>query len=287
MAKRDGKGAGAKASRGRGKSKRKKKTIAAKADRHALYQRAVQDPDTDAATLAKIYRKIRKEKATVLREDFCGTACLATSWASKRKDRRSIGVDLDGPTLAWGQRNNVDPAGPEIASRVQLIKGNVLDGGGPKADITCALNFSYSIFKRRADLLAYFKTARKTLSPRGIFVVDVLGGTEAMGPDENVHDLGEFTYRWEQEYFDPLTHDFQCWIHFAFKDGSKLDRAFGYTWRLWMMPELADLMIEAGFSSVHRLWEKTDRKGEGNGTFFEPKRAENQESWWTYLVAER
>ena len=38
------------------KGKAKKASMADKADRHALYERAVQDPKTDAATLAKLYK---------------------------------------------------------------------------------------------------------------------------------------------------------------------------------------------------------------------------------------
>lgn len=266
---------------------RRRQTLASKADRHRLYERAVQDPDVDAEVLGKLYRRFRKSEPKVLREDFCGTGLLATTWAKGKKGRRSIGIDLDRPTLQWGRHNHVEAAGPDVAGRVQLIEANVLDGKGGKADISCALNFSYQVFKQRPDLLRYFKAARKCLKPSGIFVLDVLGGSEAMGEDENVHDMGDFTYRWEQALFDPLTHEFECHIHFEFPDGSKISPAFSYFWRLWTVPELTDLLYEAGFSTVRRLWERTDRKGDGTGVFYEPKRVENQESWWTYLVAER
>jgi SAM-dependent methyltransferase len=267
--------------------RRGKRTQAQKADRHLLYERAVQDPEVDAKTLAKIYRRYRNKDAKVLREDFCGTGLLSTTWTKAKKSRRAIGIDLDAPTLEWGRKHHVKAAGKNVAKRVQLLEANVLDGTGAKADICAALNFSYQTFKQRDVLLKYFKMVRRRLKSDGIFVLDVLGGTEAMGEDENVHDLGDFTYRWEQASFDPLTHDFECHIHFEFADGSKISPAFTYIWRLWTMPELTDLLMEAGFSAVHRLWEKTDRKGEGTGAFYEPKRVENQESWWTYLVAER
>jgi SAM-dependent methyltransferase len=266
---------------------RRRKTLAATADRHQLYQRAVQDPDIDAQTLGRLYRRYRKRDAVVLREDFCGTGVLSTAWARSRKGRKAIGVDLDRPTLAWGLEHNVGVAAPEVARRVRLIEADVLDGKGPKGDIVCALNFSYQVFKERALMLRYFKVVRRTLRPDGIFVLDVLGGSETMGEDENVHDMGDFVYRWEQASFDPLSHDLQCHIHFEFPDGSELSPAFTYDWRLWTVPELTDLLREAGFSAVHRLWEKTDRDGDGTGAFYEPKRVENQESWWTYLVAER
>jgi SAM-dependent methyltransferase len=261
--------------------------LAAKADLHALYERAVQDPEVDADTLAKLYRKIRGREPEVLREDFCGTATLAAHWVKPGPHRRAVGIDLDKPTLEWGRRHNRAALSESAALRLELLQANVLDGRGPRADVTCALNFSYCIFKERRQLLEYCKAVRKRLRPDGIFVLDVLGGSEAMGQDENRHNLGEFVYVWEQAHFDPLTHDFLAYIHFEFPDGSRASRAYTYDWRLWTMPELCDVLLDAGFSATHRFWEKTDARGEGLGLFYEPKRVENQESWWTYLVAER
>lgn len=265
----------------------KKKTQAEQADPHALYERAVQDPKTDAASLGKLYQRVRKRSARLMREDFCGTGSLSTAWVKGGKDRSAYGVDLDRPTLDWGLKNNVAPLSPSLTKRIKLVEGDVLLERGPKADVTCALNFSYCCLKDRKSLLAYFKNVRKNLAKDGIFVMDVLGGSETMGPDENRHNLGEFTYRWKQHFFDPLTHDIRCTISFFFGDGSKISPAFVYDWRLWTMPELCDALEEAGFSRTRRMWERTDKKGNGTGEFDEPKRVENQESWWTYLIAER
>ncbi len=275
------------AKREKKRRKKKPKTLAEKADRHALYERAVQDPKTDAATLAKLYRRIRKASPTALREDFCGTASLATAWVQGGKDRTAHGVDLDRPTLAWGLEHNVAPLSASEQKRITLTEGNVLHARGPKADLTCALNFSYCCLQERKQLVTYFKNVRKNLGKDGLFMMDVLGGSETMGRDENLHDLGEFTYRWKQHRFDPRTHELYCSISFYFKDGSKMVPAFDYDWRLWTMPELCDALTDAGFGTLHRMWEKTDKRGEPTGDFHEPKRVENQESWWTYLIAER
>ena len=276
-------------SRRKRSKRRKKKTMAARADLHELYERSVQDPDVDAQTLATLYGFYRDEEPVTLREDFCGTATLAKHWVLAGSSRRAVGVDLDHKTLQWARAHNLETLKKGQRKRLELIEGNVLAGQGPKADVTCALNFSYCIFKQRQQLLEYFRVVREGLAPGGIFVLDVLGGTEAMGPDENVHDHDDFVYVWEQVRFDPLTHDFLAHIHFEFPDGSRVKKAYTYDWRLWSMPELCDLLDEAGFSATHRLWEKTDKRGEGLGLFYEPKpkRTENQESWWTYLVAER
>lgn len=266
---------------------KRRKSQAAKADLHELYERSVQDPPTDADTLARLFRKIRGREPEVLREDFCGTAILSTHWVMAGPRRRAVAIDLDKPTLEWSRRHNRTKLQAEQAERLELLQANVLDGEGARSDITAALNFSYCIFKQRSQLLEYFKAARKRLKSDGIFVLDVLGGTDSMGPDVNSHHLGDFVYIWEQAHFDPLTHEFLAHIHFEFPDGSRVTKAYTYDWRLWTMPELCDVLRDAGFSATHPLWEKTDARGEGLGLFYEPKRVENQQSWWTYLVAER
>jgi SAM-dependent methyltransferase len=271
----------------RGRTARSRRSKAARADRHALYERSVQDVEADADTLARLYKRYRKRDPGVLREDFCGTAALCAHWVRTKTGRKAVGVDLHAPTLAWGRKHHVEPSSPDVQRRITLFEANVLDGVGPKADLTCALNFSYFIFKRRSDLCEYFRVVRRGLKKDGLFVLDCWGGPDAIMPEENRHDLGDFVYRWEQARFDPLTHEMMCHIHFDFSDGSKLERAFTDDWRFWTVPELRDLLEEAGFTKVHALWEKTDAKGEGTGAFYEPRRVENQEAWWTYLVAER
>lgn len=261
--------------------------MAAQADRHVLYERSVQAPDADAATLASLFKRYRKRDAMSLREDFCGTATLSTAWVRSRAGRTAVGVDLDQPTMDWGLAHRIGPAGPEVAARVDLHRANVLDGVGPKVDLAVGLNFSYNVLHERRDLVAYFKAARRKLVDDGILVLDVFGGWEVMATATNRRRVGEFTYRWEQRAFDPLNHHLVCAIGFEFPDGSAIDDAFYYDWRLWTPPELRDAMIEAGFSRVRALWERTDADGDGTGRFYEPKIVESQESWWTYVVAER
>lgn len=261
--------------------------MAAKADRHELYELSVQAPETDAATMAKMFKKLRKRHAMSLREDFCGTAVLSLAWVRSRAGRTAVGVDLDQPTLSWGLEHRIEPAGPEVAGRIELHNANVLDAVGPKVDLCAALNFSYFVFQERAQMLAYFKAVRSKLVDDGVFMLDLLGGWDSMGTEINRRKVEGFKYQWEQRSFDPLTHHFTCAIGFEFPDGSKIEDAFFYDWRLWTAPELRDLLYDAGFSKVHLMWERTD-DGEGTGKFFEPrKEVENEASWWTYIVAER
>ena len=51
------------------------------------------------------------------------------------------------------------------------------------------------------------------------------------------------------------------------------------------MPELRDILREAGFSEVKSYWEGDGRDGTGNGKFKETLSAENCLSWISYLVA--
>ena len=77
-------------------------------------------------------------------------------------------------------------------------------------------------------------------------------------------------------------------IHFEFRDGSRMRNAFVYDWRLWMLPEMQELMQRAGFRDVHVLWEGTERKtGQGNGVFRRVKRGGDEAAWIAYVVGKK
>ncbi len=261
------------------------------ADRHALYQASVQVPEADVEFFVRAFRKMRRRDPQLMREDFCGTAYLSCSWAQSGPKRRAFGIDLDAPTLAWGREHNLAALSAAARKRVELLQGNVLDGLGPKSDLTCALNFSYCVFKTRELLRRYFEVVRENLVADGVFITEIYGGTEAIIEIEDEREVeferpvGDFTYRWDQAEYNPITHDTLCHIHFDFRDGSKLERAFTYDWRLWTVPELRELLREAGFREVEVWWEGVDEDGEGSGEFSPTEREENQESWLVYLVA--
>lgn len=263
-----------------------RRSMAAKAERHDLYERSVQDPPTEVELVARTFKRIRKRNALTIREDFCGTAVFSLAWADSHPERQAWGIDLDQPTLDWGYEHRISRAEPEVAKRVNLLCENVLAGKGPKTDITVAFNFSYWLFETRELLRAYFKTARKGLKKDGLFFLDCFGGTEVPMADDNRRRENGFVYRWEQEFFDALTHHFKCAIHFEFPDGSSIERAFQYEWRFWTLPEIRELLLEAGFSRVRILWERTDEDGEGTGAYYEPKNADNEGLWWAYIIAE-
>jgi hypothetical protein len=107
--------------------------------------------------------------------------------------------------------------------------------------------------------------------------------------EEDRQDVTEhpgFDYVWEQHRFDPITHDCRFYIHFRFKDGSKLHRAFVYDWRFWTLPEVCELLLEAGFRRTDVYWEGTDPKtGEGNDIFRIRKHAPCEPAWISYVAA--
>ena len=270
-------------------------TMAEQADRHVLYEKSVQSPDTDVEFFTETYEKLRGKKALSMREDFCGTALLSVEWCKTDPERTAIGVDLDKPTLDWGVKNNIQAAGGDIEQRIQLINGNVLDKPDEKVDLACAMNFSYCCFKTRDDLRSYFESARAGLKDDGMLMLDLLGGTETMDvlEEEREVDDEDFIYIWDQDKFNPITHEMTCHIHFEFPDDSRIEKAFSYEWRLWMIPELRELLQEAGFSKVRVYWEEfvddedDEDEMEGTGIYHDVSEAEQQESWVNYIVAER
>ena len=124
------------------------------------------------------------------------------------------------------------------------------------------MNFSYWVFHERRELVRYFRAARRALRPGGMLFVNAFGGTEAMATlierrriaVTNAADgtlLPAFTYEWEHAHFNPISHRLRCYIHFRFRDGTAMRRAFHYDWRMWTLPEITELLREAGFGDAH------------------------------------
>jgi SAM-dependent methyltransferase len=268
---------------------------AATADRHVLYEASVQSVEFEANFLRKLYRKKRGRPFRLLREDFCGTAALACEWVRRHRENRAIGVDLHGPTLQWGLLHHVMRL-RDAADRIALIQGNVLTVEPPKVDVVVAFNYSYGVFKERKILRRYFGRVLQSLKPGGMLVLDSFGGTAAteageeerkiassIGPDGQ--RIPAFTYVWEQRHFNPLTFDLDCRIHFRFTDGTTMRNAFHYDWRYWTIPELKELMLEAGFAAVEVYLEGwDDEKDEATGIFRERADVEEMAGWVGYVV---
>jgi SAM-dependent methyltransferase len=260
--------------------------LASLADRHDLYQRSVQSPEHEAWFFNRIYRSNYKRSPVLLREDFCGTALVCCEWVKRKKDRRAYGVDIDQPTLDWGQKFNLSRLSDAARDRITLVANDARKVSGPKADIIAAQNFSFQFFKQRDELRKYFRAAYKNLAKDGVLILDMLGGPEVIEEDhEEIKKFRSYEYIWEQKTFDPITHNAKFAIHFRFPDGSEIRNAFRYDWRLWTIPEVRELLGEAGFQRADVYWEDTDSKtGEGNDTYRRRERAASDPAWVCYIV---
>jgi SAM-dependent methyltransferase len=261
------------------------------ADRHALYELSVQCAEGEVDFVDATFRRLRKRKAQVLREDFCGTANVCCEWVRRGRKRRAIGVDLDAEVLQWGRDNQLSGLSSDQRSRVSLHNENVLDVVTERPDIVSAMNFSYWLLQDRENLKNYFKSVRKALKDDGIFFLDAYGGYDShreIVEEREIDDGGEgFTYIWEQAAFNPITHTMACRIHFAFNDGSRMDDAFSYEWRLWSLPEIRDLLHEAGFRRTTVYWQGWDKDGEPDGDFKPATTADADAGWICYISAEK
>jgi SAM-dependent methyltransferase len=276
----------------RGRGSRRRKAVR---DPHLLYSAAVQSVDADLDFLERVYARRNETPFRLLREDFCGTAALACEWVRRGIDHHAWGVDLHRPTLAWSREHYVPRLGG-AATRLHLLCRDVRRADAPRVDVVAALNFSYQVFKTRADLGRYFAQVRRSLRPGGMFFLDALGGTEtatavterrriAASTAFDGTAVPAFTYVWEQARFNPVDHAFVCHIHFHLGDGTRLRRAFTYEWRLWTLPELRELLAEAGFESSEVYVEGWDQGAEeGDGIFRRRTAFENDAGWIAYVV---
>ena len=261
--------------------------IADQADRHYLYQESVQDTEAEIDFVEETWRELRNRPAELLREDFCGTAITACEWVRRDPQHYAIGIDWDAEVLEWGRINNLEQLDDEQFNRINLLQENVLDAQTESADIALAMNFSYFLFLERQDLRKYFRAVHASLVEDGIFFLDAYGGYDAPKVIEEERECDGFTYLWEQASFHPIDSRMTCHIHFEFPDKSRLDEAFSYQWRLWTLPEIRELLAEAGFSTVTVYWEGTDEEAnEGNGIFEPAKVGDADPGWICYIVAE-
>ncbi|WP_456380176.1 class I SAM-dependent methyltransferase [Thiolapillus sp.] len=267
-----------------------KPTLAEQANAHELYELSVQCSESEIDFVSDTYKSLRNKPARLLREDFCGTANVCCEWVKRHKDNRAIGIDLDKSVLKWGKKNNLAKLRTSERKRISLVNGNVLAVDTEQPDIISAMNFSYWLFKDRNTLKSYFQRAHHALQDDGIFFLDIYGGYDSFCEVEEEREvetsIGDITYIWEQTSFNPINHDLTCCIHFAFADGSRLDQAFVYHWRLWTLPEIQDLLHEVGFKTTV-YWQGWDEDGEPDGEFYAATEADADAGWIAYIVAEK
>lgn len=273
------------------KSKPAKRNLAARADKFDLYQQSVQTPEHEVEFFEQAYREAYNRKPYSLREDFCGTFAVCCDWARSDSRRTAVGVDLCPETLQWGRDHNLAKLKPKQRQRVRLLMQDVRDQNTEPVDVLAAQNFSFWIFKTRREVIEYFQVAYSNLKHRGVMVMDMMGGGECLAEahtDKRTIKKGKkgFDYHWKQESFNPITADASFSISFKFPDGSKLKRAFEYHWRFWTIPEVREMLEEAGFRESHVYWERENEEDpELDGGWYRCGAADSDPSWICYIVA--
>ncbi len=266
-------------------------TLAERADRHKLYELSVQCAEAEIDFVDATYRNLRGHNARLLREDFCGTSNVGCEWVRRRSTNRAIGIDIDDEVLQWARMHNCAALTPAQLKRLQLIRGDVLKADTKAPDIVSAMNFSYWLFKDRKHLKTYFRKVRQVLADDGILFLDAYGGYDAFRSIVEEREIDTdgwlFKYTWEQEVYDPISGGLICNIHFDFPDGSRMERAFRYDWRLWTLPEIRELLTEAGFRTIQVYWQGWEQDGEPDGDFQPVDTGEAEAGWICYLTAEK
>lgn len=265
------------------------------ADKYALYRLAVQDPEHEVEQFVRLYKDQFGRMPTRLREDFCAAAAVCCEWVKLGREYSAVGVDLDPEPLGYCRANYLPGLTTMQQLRVALLQQDVRTCTAT-AEIIAAQNYSYFLFKTRPALLEYFKAVYGCLADEGIFILDMMGGGAML--DEDISESRQvarptredklqppFRYVWAEEHFNPITHDVLFHIHFKFPDGSALDKAFTYDWRLWTIPEVRELLAEAGFSASHVYWETEDKEGKPSGKYRRATKGKPDQAWLSYVVA--
>ena len=264
--------------------------------KHALYEQSVQGVDCDLDFIERVFhRNHPTQSLRKVREDFCGTAQLACTWVERHEKNHAIGVDLEPSVLKCAEANRA-MLSPSEQKRISLFCADVRNCDTPLSDAILALNFSFCCFKTREALRAYFEHARTGLNEKGMLVLDIYGGTESVQAKKEPKlvpaftaldgtEFPEFEYIWDQASYNVITHETTTHIHFEVPGWGELTRAFSYDWRLWGLPELNELLLEAGFERVDFYMHGWTDEGVSDGVFRLRKNYENAEGWIAYIVA--
>ncbi len=261
-------------------------------DKYKHYENSVQTPEEHVRIFDRMFLDLRGRRALSLREDFCGTFLISCEWVKSLPERTALGIDLDPEPLDYGLHNGFRKLSPSERKRVKLLREDVSIPKKQKSDLIGAGNFSFYIFKTRDQLKRYFKAALESLTKDGIFVLEMAGGPgfTVKAREQRtytVSGLGRFVYYWDQKSFDPISQHGMYAIHFKDRHGRMHRDCFTYDWRVWNIPEIREVMIDAGFKETIVYWEDPGPDGEGTDEYVRTEVGDNAHAWIAFVVGIR
>lgn len=226
-------------------------------EKYNLYKLSVYNPGKiDIEGIKKLFIDLKTRNPSTFREDFCGVFDLSMEWVNSSVYHKATAIDLDNEPTEWSKgEHKYKQMSSNRQNRLTIINDDCrhVDIAPDSIDIAFAGNWSQQILKTRNDMIAYCKNVYDSLSEDGILMID---GITALGfPYEGEAESRVYKYNgcyykyiFEQDPVDPFTHLGQCKIHFI-KD-NKIATPFHYPWRSWMLPEMTDILKDAGFKAV-------------------------------------
>ena len=196
-----------------------------------------------------------------------------------------MGVDVDPEPLAWCCDHLAPQLEPTQRERLELVCVDVLEVASQPTDLILAFNCSFCVFKGRNRLKAYFRNCHSTLVDDGMLVLELYAGPEAQMVGVDRVQCGDFVAVWEQASFNAVTHDALNFIHFENADGSRLQKAFVYDWRLWTPVELTETLLECGFKEARVYRKQTIISGQFS--ISESSHADVPDYWELFIVGIR
>lgn len=257
--------------------------------KYYLYERSAIDAAATNQFLRQAYEELRGREPRVLREDFCGTFCIARAFVESGPERSAYGLDLDPEPLAYGRKFHLREMPRAARARLRPLRQDVATVTRPLADIAVAENYSFFVFKSAAPLVRYLASCHASLAKDGIAALALVGGpgfiqTKRETRKTKLGRSGWLRYHWQRKRYDPITCEGLFAIHFDLSDGRKLRDTFVYDWRIWSIPEVRFAMEAAGFSKTVVYWELDEPEEDGDPLYELRERGDNDWCWNAYVV---
>lgn len=251
-----------------------------------LYEEAVQSPKWQVEYLPQFHRWLVGTQPQSMREDFCGSGLISHEWVKLSPKHRAVGLDLDPTVLKYAESVHRGTLSPSEQKRLQFLKQDVLKPTREKFDWIGAYNYSFYTFHERKQLLKYFKSVYQSLKKKGTFFLELSGGEgfkEMIQETKTfkVPDQGLFKCVWQQHQHDPISNTNRYSIHFKLPDGSWLNDAFQYHWRIWEIREVREALEDAGFKKTVVLWENSSEDAD---EFLPQEQGDSRRDWLAYVV---